>query len=79
MMQNWYNPVTRTWDQVVPPADDAAALGLFSGRGEAVKVYEYLRATYPWSVQVAFRSTWEHFREEDAGRQSPTSAEVADL
>ena len=79
MMQDWYNPVTRTWDQVVPPANDAAAEGLFSGRKGAVKVYNYLRAEYRMSVRLAFQSTWEHFREEDAGRMSPISTEVEDL
>jgi hypothetical protein len=80
MMQNWYNPETRTWDQVVPPASDAAAVGLFSGREKAVKVYKHLRGpAYGWNVQLACRSTWEHFRDEDAGRQSPISTEVADL
>ena len=80
MMQDWYNPVTRTWDQLVPPADDATALYLFSGREKAVKVYKYLRAAYPsWSVQLAFKSTWEHFRLEDNDLQSPIRTEVADL
>ncbi len=80
MMQEWYNPMTQEWEQVVPPANDAMAVGLFSGREEAVKVYDYLRGpTYRRSVQDAFRLTWEHFREEDAGRQSPLSAEVRNL
>ena len=82
MMQDWYNPETRTWGQVVPPANDAAAVNLFSGREKAVRVYNYLRSPaygYGWDVQLAFRSTWQHFRDEDAGRQSPISTEVADL
>jgi hypothetical protein len=80
MEQRWYNPVTRTWEQVVPPADDATARDLFFEREKAVKVYKYLRGpAYRLSVQMAFKSTWEHFQLEDNGLQSPISTEVADL
>jgi hypothetical protein len=80
MMQEWYPLLRHGVEQVVPPANNAMAVGLFSGRGEAVKVYDYLRGpAYRRSVQDAFRLTWEHFREEDAGRQSPISAEVRNL
>jgi hypothetical protein len=79
MSQTWYNPATRNMEQVVPPANDARAMGLLSGRANADKVYKYWREVYGQDVQSAFQFTWEHFREEDAGRQSPISAEVADL
>jgi hypothetical protein len=80
MEQTWYNPTTRRVEQVVPPANNAAAVGLFSGREGAVAVYDYLRGpAYRMSVQDAFRSTWEHFRAEDAGQFSPISLEVKDL
>jgi hypothetical protein len=79
-MQNWYNPTTGKMEQVVTPANDAAAVGLFSGRKGADKVYNYLRGPeYRMSGQQAFQFTWEHFREVDAGRISPISAEVEDL
>ncbi len=79
-MARWYNPATKEWHDGPQPANDATARHILSGRMKALRVYEYLRGpAYRMDPQLAFRSTWEHFREEDAGRLSPISLEVEDF
>ena len=65
----WYNPATRSMEERMLPATDAAAYGILSRRKGAVEEYKRWRVTA--SIMQAMIFTGQAFQEKDAGRQPP--------
>lgn len=73
-MMHWYNPTTRTEEDVPAPMSDAQAIEMLSGHPNSdrfVEEYRRLRATQPDIVEALILTGetfyWEHRRGQPPG------------
>jgi hypothetical protein len=70
-MMHWYNPTTRTEEDVPVPISDAQAIEMLSGHPNSdgfVEEYRRLRATQPAVVEALILTGEEFYREHRRGQ-----------